>query len=89
MVKRYTRKCPATIRAVQWVNNNEEEIEEFVGTGRVAFSPSSYNSSVEVYIRGSHGKEYAEVGDYIVLLDDNDVFIWGRNAFEKTYKEVE
>lgn len=89
MVKRYTRKRPATIRAVQWVNNNEEEIEEFVGYAGVSFSPNPYNSSINVYIQYSHGKEYAEVGDYIVVDEMKEVFIWGREAFEFYYKEVE
>ena len=88
MVKRYTRKIPVSFFAVQWVNNNEEEIEEFIGDG-VSYEQNPYNSSIDVYIQDSYGKECAEVGDYIVVDEMGEVFIWGRKAFEHYYKEVE
>lgn len=88
MIRRFV-KVSEPINAVQWVNNNEEEIRSFIGEERVSFVPSIYNSSIEVYVQGAYGKEMAEVGDYIVRYNNGDVFIWGRGAFEMYFKEVE
>ena len=88
MIKRFI-KVPEPITAVQWVNNNEEEIKNFIGQERVSFVPSIYNSSIDVYIDDAYGKEMAEVGDYIVKYNNGDIFIWGRGAFEKYFREVE
>jgi len=87
MIRRFI-KVPEPVNAVQWVSNNEDEIVDFIGQERVSFCQSVYNSSIDVYIRDAYGKEYAEVGDYIVKYDNEEVFIWGRGAFEKYFKEV-
>ncbi len=86
---RHFVKISEPLEVVQWANNNEDEIEQFLGQERVSFVPSIYNSSVEVYITNSYGKEMAEVGDYIVKYNNGDVFIWGRRSFEKYFREVE
>lgn len=88
MIRRFV-KISEPVEVVQWVNNNEDEIKQFLGQERVSFVPSIYNSSIEVYITNAYGKEVAEVGDYIVKYNNGDVFIWGHRSFEKYFREVE
>ena len=78
MIKNYKKK-PVIIQALQWMGNNYEEIDSFVG--------SNYEiSGNEVIIHTTEGDMTAHPGDYIIRGVKGEFYTCREDIFENTYE---
>lgn len=80
MPKKY-RKKPVVIEAVQWTGNNDDDIMEFVPTGRFGDDDDG-----GVYIMTLEGEMRASVGDYIIKGVQGEFYPCKPDIFEQTYE---
>jgi hypothetical protein len=80
MPKKY-RKKPVVIEAVQWTGNNDDDIMEFVSTGRFGDDDDD-----GVYIMTLEGEMRASVGDYIIKGVQGEFYPCKPDIFEQTYE---
>lgn len=80
MIKKY-RKKPVTIEAIQWLETNLSEIDDFVG-GSIA------NKGNTLVIHTLEGDMEASIGDYIIKGVNGEFYPCKTDIFAKTYEEV-
>lgn len=83
------RKKPVVIEAVQWTENNIEEIEEFMGEKIVIESELVGDSEQDnLIIPTLEGEHKAIPTDWIIKGIKNEFYPCKLDIFEATYEEV-
>jgi hypothetical protein len=76
------RKKPVVIEAIQWTNNNLDEVLEF-----------AYERSIvvngELFLETLEGRMKANVGDFLIKGIKGEVYPCKPDIFEATYERVE
>lgn len=76
------RKKPVVIEAIQWTNNNLDEVLEF-----------AYERSIvvngELFLETLEGRMRANVGDFLIKGIKGEVYPCKPDIFEETYESVE
>lgn len=84
MVTKY-RKKPIEIEAVQYTQDNVEEIKDFVGK---ALTFCRYANDTKIFIDTLEGKMMLTKGDYIIKGVNGEFYPCKPDIFEKTYEKV-
>jgi len=84
MIKKY-RKKPVVIEAIQWNEDNFDELFEFCGEN-CFFNKNRTNKLL--FIKTLEGNHLASVGDYIIKGVKGELYPCKPDIFEKTYDEV-
>lgn len=84
MIKTFVKK-PVEIQAVQWNEDNYDEICNFIG-----YHPTFLHGSFGPYIiiKTLEGNYHAFVGDYIIRGIKGEFYPCKPDIFEQTYEEV-
>lgn len=88
MIKKY-RKKPVEIVAVQYIGNNIEEIEDFVGNQLLRYNNTQEEDDYSLGIPTLEGIMKASVGDYIIRGVRNEFYPFKPEIFRITYDEVQ
>lgn len=88
MIKKY-RKKPVEIVAVQYIGNNIEEIEDFVGNQLLRYNNTQEEDDYSLGILTLEGIMKASVGDYIIRGVRNEFYPCKPEIFRITYDEVQ
>ena len=86
MSKKCYRQKPVIIEAVQWLGNNNKEINSFMGTDFLEYK--EVNPAAKLYIENDKSKYFANVGDYIIKTLEGDFKPCNPDVFNKMYEEV-
>ena len=90
MFKKY-RKKPVVIRAMQWDGNIDYFIDSIKQMGafiKIATTFSLTNNS-ELLIDTLEGVMTADIGDWIIIGVNGELYPCKDNIFKKTYEEVQ
>lgn len=87
MIKKY-RKKPVEIEAIQYIGNNVEEVEEFVGNQLLRYNNTQEENNYSLGIPTLEGIMEASVGDYIIRGVKNEFYPCKPEIFRITYDEV-
>lgn len=87
MIKKY-RKKPVEIEAIQYIGNNVEEVEEFVGNQLLRYNNTQEENDYSLGIPTLEGIMKALVGDYIIRGVRNEFYPCKPEIFRITYDEV-
>lgn len=87
MVKKY-RKKPVEIEAIQYIGNNVEEVEEFVGNQLLRYNNTQEENDYSLGIPTLGSIMKASVGDYIIRGVRNEFYSCKPEIFRITYDEV-
>lgn len=87
MIKKY-RKKPVEIEAIQYIENNVEEVEEFVGNQLLRYNNTQEENDYSLGIPTLEGITKASVGDYIIRGVRNEFYPCKPEIFRITYDEV-
>lgn len=88
MIKKY-RKKPVEIVAVQYIGNNIEEIEDFVGNQLLRYNNTQEEDDYSLGIPTLESIMKASVGDYIIRGVRNEFYPCKPEIFRITYDEVQ
>lgn len=80
-VKKYRRK-PKIIEALQFMGDNQSEIEEWIGCDAIIFK----NGRVAIYTL--HGREFVNPGDYIIKRSNGEFYPCDPQTFKQKYREI-
>lgn len=87
MIKKY-RKKPVEIESIQYIGNNVEEVEEFVGNQLLRYNNTQEENDYSLGIPTPEGIMKASVGDYIIRGVRNEFYPCKPEIFRITYDEV-
>lgn len=87
MIKKY-RKKPVEIEAIQYIGNNVEEVEEFVGNQLLRYNNTQEENDYSLGIPTLECIMKASVGDYIIRGVRNEFYPCKPEIFRITYDEV-
>lgn len=87
MIKKY-RKKPVEIEAIQYIGNNVEEVEEFVGNQLLRYNNTQEENDYSLGIPTLEGIMKASVRDYIIRGVRNEFYPCKPEIFRITYDEV-
>jgi len=87
MIKKY-RKKPVEIEAIQYIGNNVEEVEEFVGNQLLRYNNTQEENDYSLGIPTLEGIMKASVGDYIIRGVRNEFYPCKPEIFRIIYDEV-
>lgn len=87
MIKKY-RKKPVEIEAIQYIGNNVEEVEEFVGNQLLRYNNTQEENDYSLGIPTLEGIMKASVEDYIIRGVRNEFYPCKPEIFRITYDEV-
>lgn len=82
------RKKPVVIEAIQFTNDNLEEIEAFIDT-QIAVGLNTNGSVTRIIIPTLEGNMIATIGDYIIRGIKGEYYPCKSDIFESTYEIVE
>lgn len=85
MIKKYTKRIPPPIEAVQYQINKEHEIELFTGK-KVSISP--YNDSLGIDF-GAGRLMLVDPDDYLVKKENGEFYSVCAASFEREYEVLE
>lgn len=88
MIKKY-RKKPVEIVAIQYIGNNIEEIEDFVGNQLLRYNNTQEEDNYSLGIPTLEGIMKASVGDYIIKGVAGEAYPCKPEIFRVTYDEVQ
>lgn len=81
MARKFYRKRPVEVEAVEWRGDNYDEIARFVGDGQYLHGP-------QLLIQTLEGMMRAQVGDFIVKGVEGEFYPCKGEIFKKTYELV-
>lgn len=88
MIKKY-RKKPVQIEAIQFMGNNVEEIEDFVGQQLLRYTnKDNEDPDYSVGIPTLEGIMKASIGDYIIRGVAGEPYPCKPDIFKQTYDEI-
>jgi hypothetical protein len=82
MVKKF-RKKPVIIEAIQWIETNWEELEEFGSDRNIVSNPDG-----TLTIATLEGNHIAQKQDWIIKGIKGEIYPCKPDIFEQTYEEV-
>lgn len=79
------RKKPVTVKAIQWTDDNFEEVVKFIGSEH----EGGDLKGTYVFINTLEGVMIARRGDYIIRGVKNECYPCKQDIFEETYDLIE
>lgn len=86
MVKKYTKKKPVTVEAVQWTGDNRKDIWDFCTLAY--FNTDFETGDLKLMIQTLEGPMEASVGDYIIKGIKGEFYPCKPDIFLLTYDHV-
>ena len=86
MVKKYTKKKPVTVEAVQWTGDNRKDIWDFCTLAY--FNTDFETGDLHLMIQTLEGTMEASVGDYIIKGIKGEFYPCKPDIFLLTYDPV-
>ena len=85
------RKKPIVIEAIQYIGDNKNEIDQFVGGQLGEYSENNSDKILDTYliIPTLEGNMKADCGDYIIKGVNGEFYPCKPDIFEKTYEKVD
>ncbi len=83
------RKKPVVIDAVQWINNNFDEVQAFAGHALSSWGRSAQGVYSNLCIATLEGSMRVSEGDYIIRGVNGEFYPCKPDIFAKTYDAVE
>lgn len=82
------RKKPVVIQAVQWINNNFDEVNDFAASALGGWSKSAAGVYSNLSILTLEGSMRVSEGDYIIRGVNGEFYPCKPDIFVKTYDVV-
>ena len=84
-VSHYTAR-PVQVRAIRWMGDNFEQVEDFIGASRkAAYDPERRR----LYVWTHYGATCLLLGDWLVIDGNRDLHVFGNFRFAETYAATE
>ena len=83
MIKKYVKKPPLVVEAVQWTGDNAKEVQVF--TKGHLFGREHSNKLLIITLEGDIN---VSIGDYIIKGVNGEFYPCKPDVFKKTYEEI-